>query len=170
MGVYASELTDHAIECMAKASPLHDIGKVGIPDEILKKPGPLSNDEWLIMKTHAALGENVLNAAKLEDTKHAKILDIAIEIAGAHHENWDGTGYPRGLKETAIPLSARIMALADMYDALVSTRVYKNRWTHEEACEEIIQNKGKRFDPIVVEAFINEKSFFDDIANRYSDL
>ena len=170
MGIYSSELSNKAIDHMAKAAPLHDIGKVGIPDDILKKPGSLSDEEWAIMKTHAALGENVLNAAKLDDAKHAKVLDIAIEIAGSHHENWDGTGYPRGLKYGEIPLSARIMALADMYDALVSERVYKRKWTHEEACEEILKNKGKRFDPAVVEAFIKEKSFFNDIANRYSDV
>ena len=170
MGIYSSELSSKAIDHMAKAAPLHDIGKVGIPDDILKKPGSLSDEEWAIMKTHAALGENVLNAAKLDDAKHAKVLDIAIEIAGSHHENWDGTGYPRGLKYGEIPLSARIMALADMYDALVSERVYKRKWTHEEACEEILKNKGKRFDPAVVEAFIKEQSFFNDIANRYSDV
>ena len=170
MGIYSSELSNKAIDHMAKAAPLHDIGKVGIPDDILKKPGSLSDEEWAIMKTHAALGENVLNAAKLDDAKHAKVLDVAIEIAGSHHENWDGTGYPRGLKYGEIPLSARIMALADMYDALVSERVYKRKWTHEEACEEILKNKGKRFDPAVVEAFIKEQSFFNDIANRYSDV
>lgn len=170
MGIYSSELSSKAIDHMAKAAPLHDIGKVGIPDDILKKPGSLSDEEWAIMKTHAALGENVLNAAKLDDAKHVKVLDIAIEIAGSHHENWDGTGYPRGLKYGEIPLSARIMALADMYDALVSERVYKRKWTHEEACEEILKNKGKRFDPAVVEAFIEEQSFFNDIANRYSDV
>ena len=169
MGIYAAELSERAIDNMTKAAPLHDIGKVGIPDDILKKPGSLSDEEWVIMKTHAALGENVLNAAKVEDSKHAKVLDVAIEIAGAHHENWDGSGYPRGLKHEEIPLSARIMSLADMYDALVSERVYKRKWSHEEACEEIIKNKGKRFDPAVVEAFIKEQSFFNDIANRYGD-
>lgn len=170
MGFYSGDLSEDAIDRMTKAAPLHDIGKVGIPDDILKKPGALTDEEWVIMKSHASLGENVLNAAKLEDTKHAKVLDVAIEIAGAHHENWDGTGYPRGLRGNAIPLSARIMALADMYDALVSERVYKRKWTHEEACEEIIKNKGKRFDPILVEAFMNEAEFFNDIAQRYGDI
>lgn len=170
MGIYATQLSDDAIERMTKAAPLHDIGKVGIPDHILKKPGSLSDEEWVTMKTHAALGENVLSAAKLEDTKHAKVLDVAIEIAGSHHENWDGSGYPRGLKHENIPLSARIMALADMYDALVSERVYKRKWTHEEACAEILKNKSKRFDPAVVEAFIHEQDYFDEIAKRYSDV
>jgi hypothetical protein len=144
MGIYVSELSENAIERMTKAAPLHDIGKVGIPDGILKKEGSLTPEEWAVMQTHAALGENVLNAAKLDDNQHAKVLDVAIQIAGSHHENWDGSGYPRGLKGEEIPLAARIMALADMYDALVSERVYKRKWTHEEACEEILKNKGKR--------------------------
>jgi hypothetical protein len=169
MGVYVSELSENAIERMTKAAPLHDIGKVGIPDGILKKEGSLTPEEWAVMQTHAALGENVLNAAKLDDSKHTKVLDVAIQIAGSHHENWDGSGYPRGLKGEEIPLAARIMALADMYDALVSERVYKRKWTHEEACEEILKNKGKRFDPAVVEAFIHEQPYFDEIANYYGD-
>lgn len=169
MGIYVSELSENAIERMTKAAPLHDIGKVGIPDDILKKEGSLTPEEWAVMQTHAELGENVLNAAKLDDNQHAKVLDVAIQIAGSHHENWDGSGYPRGLKGEEIPLAARIMALADMYDALVSERVYKRKWTHEEACEEILQNKGKRFDPAVVEAFIHEQPYFNEIANYYGD-
>lgn len=169
IGIYVSELSENAIERMTKAAPLHDIGKVGIPDDILKKEGSLTPEEWAVMQTHAELGENVLNAAKLDDNQHAKVLDVAIQIAGSHHENWDGSGYPRGLKGEEIPLAARIMALADMYDALVSERVYKRKWTHEEACEEILQNKGKRFDPAVVEAFIHEQPYFNEIANYYGD-
>ena len=154
---------------MRKAAPLHDIGKVGIPDGILKKEGGLTEEEWGIMKTHASLGQNVLSAAQMGDVQHAGVLDVAIEIAGSHHENWDGSGYPRGLKGFEIPLSARIMALADMYDALVSERVYKHKWTHEQAYEEIVGNKGKRFDPLVVEAFVHDSDYFNEIANRYSD-
>lgn len=169
MGIYVSELSDSAIDRITKAAPLHDIGKVGIPDNILRKNGPLSDEEWAIMKTHASLGENVLNAARLDEATQAKVLDVAIEIAGSHHENWDGSGYPRGLKGEEIPLAARIMSLADMYDALVSERVYKRKWTHEEACEEIVKNKGTRFDPAVVEAFIHEQPYFDEIANCYGD-
>ena len=169
LGHYVDDLSNSAIEHMANAAPLHDIGKVGIPDHILKKEGSLDADEWAIMQTHASLGENVLKAAKLDDAKSAKVLDAAIEIAGSHHENWDGTGYPKGLKGQDIPLSARIMSLADMYDALVSERIYKKKWSHEDACQEIIQNKGKRFDPAVVEAFIKEQEYFNEIASRYSD-
>jgi response regulator RpfG family c-di-GMP phosphodiesterase len=169
LGHYADQLSESAIERMVNAAPLHDIGKVGIPDNILKKEGSLNPEEWAVMQTHASLGESVLKAAKLDDTSNTKILDYAIEIAGAHHENWDGTGYPNGLKGQDIPLSARIMSLADMYDALVSERVYKDKWSHEDACLEIIKNKGKRFDPAIVDAFTGEKAAFNEIASRYSD-
>jgi hypothetical protein len=169
LGVYTLELTDRAIDNMEKATPLHDIGKVGIPDDILKKKGSLDAKEWSIMKTHAALGERVLKSAKIEDTKHAKVLDLAIQIAGSHHENWDGSGYPRGLSGIQIPLSARIMALADMYDALVTERVYKRKWSHEEAREEILKNRGKRFDPAVVDAFVAEEARFLEIAAKLDD-
>ena len=169
LGHYTDDLSNNKIEHMVNAAPLHDIGKVGIPDHILKKEGSLDADEWAIMQTHASLGESVLKAAKHEEAKSTNILDAAIEIAGSHHENWDGTGYPRGLKGQDIPLSARIMSLADMYDALVSERIYKKKWSHEDACQEIIQNKGKRFDPAVVEAFIQERDYFNEIASRYSD-
>ena len=169
MEKYVDELSNDAIEEMVKAAPLHDIGKVGIPDNILKKEGSLTPEEWVIMKTHASLGEEVLKAAKVEDANHTKVLDTAIKIAGGHHESWDGSGYPRGLSGTQIPLAARIMSLADMYDALVSERVYKKKWSHDDACAEIERLKGVRFDPAVVEAFMMECDHFVEIANRYQD-
>lgn len=168
-GVYVDELSKKGIENIVKAAPLHDIGKVGIPDTILQKPGSLTDEEWQIMKTHAMLGQDVLSAAKLKDAKHTHVLDAAIKIAGCHHENWDGSGYPNGLKGEQIPLAARLMSLADTYDALVSERVYKKRWSHEEACAEIMSLKGKRFDPLIVEAFMQEKDHFLQIAQLYSD-
>ncbi|MBU3564243.1 HD-GYP domain-containing protein [Polynucleobacter sp. Tro8-14-1] len=168
-GVYADELTLKAIENFVKAAPLHDIGKVGIPDEILKKPGSLTDDEWQTMKTHANLGKDVLSAAKLKDAKNTHVLDAAIKIAGCHHENWDGSGYPLGLKGDEIPLPARLMSLADTYDALVNERVYKKKWSHEEACLEISRLKGIRFDPHIVEAFIQEKDNFLRISELYRD-
>ena len=168
-GIYQDELTLRAIENIVKAAPLHDIGKVGIPDEILKKPGSLTNDEWETMKTHANLGREVLNAAKLKDAKNTHVLDAAIKIAGAHHENWDGSGYPLGLKGLEIPLAARLMSLADTYDALVNERVYKKKWSHDEACSEITRLKGVRFDPHIVEAFIQEKENFMRISELYGD-
>ena len=168
-GIYRDELSQKSIEDIVKAAPLHDIGKVGIPDTILQKPGSLSEDEWQIMKTHAGLGQDVLTAAKLQDAKHTHVLDAAIKIAGCHHENWDGSGYPQGLAGLEIPLAARLMSLADTYDALVSERVYKKEWTHDEACAEITRLKGKRFDPLIVEAFIQEKDNFLRISEMYSD-
>ena len=168
-GAYVDQLSKKNIEDMVKAAPLHDIGKVGIPDTILKKPGSLTEDEWQVMKTHAALGQDVLTAAKLKDAKHTNVLDAAIKIAGCHHENWDGSGYPNGLKGEEIPLAARLMSLADTYDALISERVYKKKWTHDEACAEILSLKGKRFDPLIVEAFVQEKDHFIEISQMYSD-
>ena len=168
-GVYEDQLSKKAIDYIVKAAPLHDIGKVGIPDTILKKPGSLTDEEWQIMKTHAGLGRDVLTAAKLKDAKHTHVLDAAIQIAGCHHEAWDGSGYPQGLKGEEIPLAARLMSLADTYDALVNERVYKREWTHDEACAEIASLKGKRFDPLVVEAFMQEKENFLRISEMYSD-
>lgn len=169
MGMYKDELSVAAIANMTKAAPLHDIGKVGIPDNILKKKSSLTDDEWVVMKTHALLGEEVLRAAKVEDAKHTKVLDAAIDIAGGHHECWDGTGYPRGLRGNDIPLAARIMSISDMYDALVSERVYKEKWSHHDACTEIVRLKGVRFDPAVVEAFLLEQENFAKIAQVYGD-
>ncbi len=168
-GVFKDQLSEAVINRMAKAAPLHDIGKIGIPDTILKKDSPLSEEERNIMQTHAELGAKVLEAAKMDDVKNVKILDTAIEIAGSHHERWDGSGYPKGLKGLDIPLPARIMSLADMYDALVSERVYKDRWSHEDAKAEIVRLKGIFFDPVVVEAFLHEQDQFIRIANMYRD-
>lgn len=169
IGLYKDELTDDAIANMVKAAPLHDIGKVGIPDSILRKDGTLTPEEWMIMKTHASLGEDVLQAAKVQYTNHNKALDAAIQIAGGHHECWDGSGYPRGLSGANIPLAARIMSIADIYDALVSDRVYKKKWSYEDAFVEIFRLKGTRFDPAVVEAFMMEHDNFISIAEKYRD-
>ena len=169
MNQYVEELSDEAIQDIAQAAPLHDIGKVGIPDAILKKQAPLTEEEWVIMKTHTTLGEEVLRATMMKDVRHTSVLNAAVEIASCHHENWDGSGYPKGLRGLEIPLSARMMSLADMYDALISERVYKKPWTHEKACAEIRRLKGIRFDPVVVEAFLMEQSHFLDIANTYRD-
>lgn len=169
MGYYLNELKGNAIELMEKAAPLHDIGKVGIPDSILLKTGLLDDDEWRIMKTHVSLGETVLKAAQAEHENHSKVLDVAVKIASGHHENWDGSGYPRGLAGEDIPLAGRIMALADVYDALVSERVYKKNWTHEDAVSEIMAKRGIRFDPVIVDAFLMEAEQFREINQRYLD-
>jgi len=169
MGCYRNELADDVIELMEKAAPLHDIGKIGIPDSILLKPGLLEDEEWRIMKTHALLGETLLTSAQTEQEYHSKVLDVAVCIAGGHHENWDGSGYPRGRKGEEIPLAARIMALADVYDALVSERIYKKNWSHEDAMADIVAQRGIRFDPLVVDAFLLEASQFQEISQRYRD-
>ena len=171
-GDYAEELSDEAIDNMYKAAPLHDVGKVGIPDGILYKRGALTKEEWGVMKTHTLIGENVLASAKsqLPNRIGRDVIDVAIEIAGAHHEQWDGGGYPRGLKGDQIPLSARIMALADMYDALISERVYKPGWDHKDAVKEILNKRGTHFDPVVIDAFAAECDRFQIIAQRHRDL
>lgn len=162
------------VDVLYQVAPLHDIGKIGIPDQILLKPGRLDPEEWGVMKTHALIGENVLGAAgesgaHAESEFHATLIRTAIEIAGGHHENWDGSGYPRGLSGTAIPQAARLMALADTYDALISVRPYKRAWTHEEARSEIVSLAGRKFDPAVVEAFLRLEDEFRAIAHRYAD-
>lgn len=171
LGHYTQELSDQAIELLFKAAPLHDIGKVGIPDEILLKPGPLTESEWAVMKTHTTIGESVLSAAEttIQINENEDVISKAIKIAGGHHEKWDGTGYPRGLGGQDIPLEARIMSLADMYDALVNKRVYKKAWSHERAVKEIISKKNTQFDPLIVEAFLLEADHFNEIAQRLKD-
>ena len=168
LGYYLEELSDTDIDIMFKAAPLHDIGKVGIPDNILLKPGRLTEDEWSVMKTHAIIGEKTLAATK-HDKEHSRLLTVAQNIAGGHHEYWNGEGYPRGLQGQQIPLEARIMALADVYDALVSERVYKKSWAHESAVQFITKKKDIQFDPLVVEAFLWDTSVFNEIAQEFKD-
>ena len=168
---YDEVLTPEVIECYTKAAPLHDIGKVGIPDEILNKPGKLTPEEWAIMQTHARIGADAIWRAIQEeqDQDGLGFMHVAIEIAHYHHEKWDGSGYPKGLKGDAIPLSARMMALADVFDALISRRVYKPAFTVEKATEIIVEGRGSHFDPDVVDAFLSRLEDFRRIAARYSD-
>ncbi len=168
-GHYAETISDQFIELLFKAAPLHDIGKIGIPDHILLKNGMLTDQEWEIMKTHTLIGESVLSASDIDMDADHDVIVKAIKIAGGHHEKWDGTGYPRGLVGEAIPLAARIMALGDMYDALVNERVYKKAWTHERAVQEIISKRSTHFDPLIVDAFIAEQDSFREISERYQD-
>ncbi|MBU3566590.1 HD domain-containing phosphohydrolase [Polynucleobacter alcilacus] len=172
-GDYVDQLSDRAIDRIHGAAPLHDIGKVGIPDSILYKDGPLSKEEWSIMKSHALIGETVLESAKSQlpnDGEHEDdVIDVAIKIAGEHHEQWDGGGYPRGLAGANISLPARIMSIVDMYDALISKRVYKEEWTHDDAVNEIVAKKGSHFDPLIVQAFVLEQDHFKEIAQRHKD-
>ncbi len=140
-------------------SPLHDIGKVAIPDSVLLKPGPLTHDEFEIMKTHTTHGANTLDAA-LKEYPAAHYLRMARDIAGSHHEWYDGSGYPEGLSGGRIPLCGRIVALADVYDALTSKRVYKDAFSHEKAKSIVVQARGTHFDPDVVDAFLAHEDQF----------
>jgi response regulator RpfG family c-di-GMP phosphodiesterase len=162
-------LTEDNIESLYKLAPLHDIGKVGIPDAILLKKGKLTTEEFEIMKTHPLLGGNAIAMAESGLPTPNRFLHIAREIATGHHEKWDGSGYPLGLKGQEIPISARLMAVADVYDALISRRIYKEALTHEEAMAYILQGEGHHFDPDVVEAFQQIQEEFRQIAGQYQD-
>ncbi len=150
-------------ELLLNASPMHDIGKIGIPDAILLKPGKFEPHEWEIMKTHAAIG------AKLLDGDESDLMNMAREIALTHHEKWDGSGYPNGLSGEAIPEAGRIAALADVFDALTSVRPYKKAWTVEDAVNLIRENSGKHFDPNLVEIFLRELPGILEISKRYGE-
>jgi len=167
-GRFSNVLSDENIDLLYKSAPLHDIGKVGIPDNILLKPGKLTDDEFEIMKTHAALGMEALKVAENELGSNS-FLHFAREISLSHHEKWDGSGYPSGLKGDAIPVSGRLMALADVYDALISERVYKRAFSHQEARDILLKGKDKHFDPDVVEAFVATEDDFKRIAEEFSD-
>lgn len=166
---FAAILTEHYIELLSRSAPLHDIGKVGIPDAILLKPGKLTAEEWEIMKTHAELGATAIEFAELDLDEPVAFLDLAKEIARWHHERWDGDGYPDGLVGEAIPVSARIMALADVFDALVHRRVYKAAMSFDAARDLIAKGAGTQFDADVAGVFLSHFDQFVDIARRYSD-
>ncbi|WP_457425563.1 response regulator [Roseateles sp. P5_E7] len=166
---FAAVLTDSFIATLFKSAPLHDIGKVGIPDRILLKPGRFEPHEFEIMKTHCKLGRDAIQQA--EDRLGLKVdfLTVAKEIAYSHQEKWDGSGYPEGLSGEDIPVSARLMAVADVYDALISRRVYKEGMPHEKAVQIIIDGRGQHFDPDMVDAFLAVLDKFQAVARRYFD-
>ena len=166
---YRHYISDRYIENLYKSSPLHDIGKVGIRDDVLLKPGKLSLDEFELMKLHTTIGGDALATATQFSGLDQSFLDMGKEIAYSHHEKWNGAGYPRGLKEEQIPLSARILAIADVYDALTSKRVYKEAFTHEQARRIIVQECKSHFDPEVLSAFLDLEGQFIEIRNRYQD-
>ena len=166
---FADLLTPAYIETLTKSAPLHDIGKVGIPDHILLKPGKLSAEEFTVMKTHAKLGSDAIEKAELDAERPIAFLATAKEIARWHHEKWDGSGYPDGLRGDAIPASARLMALADVFDALISRRVYKEPMLPEKSIAIIIEGRGTHFDPDVVDAFVATRDDFVAIARRNAD-
>lgn len=168
MPAYSGTLTDENIDLIYKSAPLHDIGKVGIPDSILLKPGKLTDDEFKIMRRHPYYGKKALNSAGRILGQNS-FLKFAEEIAYTHHEKWDGTGYPQRLKGSDIPVSGRIMALADVYDALISERIYKPAFSHEKAKSIILEGSGTHFDPGVIEAFLTCEDKFTEIAREFSD-
>ena len=166
---FAAALTDETIELLFKSAPLHDIGKVGIPDRILLKPGRLTPDEFEIMKTHATLGRDAIAAAERYLDTPDSFLRFAREIAYSHQEKWDGSGYPEGLWGEQIPLSARLMAVADVYDALISRRIYKPALPHEQAVAMIREGRDTHFDPDIVDAFLECAEEFRATAARFAD-
>lgn len=166
---FAAKLDARRIDMMCKSAPLHDIGKVGIPDHILLKPGRLTPEEFDIMKTHTTLGRDAIEHAEAQLGMEIEFLACAKEIAYSHQEKWNGSGYPQGLAGEAIPLSARLMALADVYDALISRRVYKEPQSHEEAARIIADGRGSHFDPDLVDAFLAIHEQFREIAARFRD-
>jgi len=167
-GMYNDLINDEYIESIEMAAPLHDIGKVGIPDAILLKPGRLTDEEFVTMKSHVMKGYETL--ASVDSLYHENVfLRLGMEISRYHHEKWDGSGYMSELSNEEIPLSARIMALSDVYDALRSKRVYKDAFTHEKTVSIIKEGRDKHFDPDLVDIFIEHNLLFDDIFNELSN-
>ncbi|MDY0011575.1 MAG: two-component system response regulator [Rhodocyclaceae bacterium] len=166
---FKAVLTEENIHLICKSAPLHDIGKVGIPDRILLKPGKLTPEEFEIIKAHPALGRDAILAAENLIGVSVSFLRFAKEIAYAHQEKWDGSGYPEGIAGELIPIPARLMAVADVYDALISRRIYKPALTHAEATEIIRAGRGRHFDPDIVSAFLELADEFDAIARRFAD-
>lgn len=166
---FSTRLTDSYLSMIIKSAPLHDIGKVGIPDSILLKPGALTKEEFEIMKTHTILGRMAIENAEHSLGYQVDFLRVAKEIALSHHEKWDGSGYPAQLAGEEIPLSARLMAVADVYDSLISRRVYKGPFGHDEAVKIVMDSKESQFDPLIIDAFTECLDEFQKIADRYND-
>lgn len=165
---FSHQVDEHFVQLIYETSPLHDIGKVAIPDSVLLKPGQLTDDEFEVMKSHTIRGAETLQAA-LDEYPLAKFLQMARDIALTHHEKYDGSGYPHGLSGEDIPLCGRIVAVADVYDALTSKRVYKDAFSHEVAKAIILESSGIHFDPEIVEAFLRREPEFIGICKRYGD-
>jgi putative two-component system response regulator len=166
---FAADLDEHTIALIARSAPLHDIGKVGVPDQILLKPGPLTPGEWTVMKTHAKLGADAIERAETDAEQPVEFLRFAKQIALHHHEHWNGHGYPDGLAGNDIPLAARLMALADVFDALISRRVYKTPMDFDRAHDIIVAGRGSQFDPDIVDAFVACYDQFCTIARQHRD-
>ncbi len=167
---FARELGGEAITLLFKSAPLHDVGKVAVPDAILLKPGPLTAEEWSVMRRHCEFGRQAIAMAEHELAQYEdSFLSYARQIAYSHHERWDGSGYPQGLAGEEIPMPARLMAVADVYDALISKRVYKPAFPVEQAEAIIAEGRGTHFDPDVADAMLAGADVFRDIARRFAD-
>jgi putative two-component system response regulator len=178
---FREALSGGGMDLLVKAAPLHDMGKVGIPDAVLLKPDRLDAAEFEVMKTHTTLGAEAIGRA-MRDAVAARegvapatvagalrFMELAQQIAATHHEHWDGSGYPKGLAGEAIPVAGRLMALADVYDALTCRRVYKNAYPLSDAAEQIVAGRGRQFDPDVVDAFVELRPRFEQVAQRFRD-
>ncbi|MBF0542684.1 MAG: two-component system response regulator [Nitrospirae bacterium] len=166
---FSSYLNEEVIDLLFKCAPLHDIGKVAVPDAILKKAGKLTVDEYEEMKKHTIYGYEALRAFETKLANNV-FLNVARELAYTHHEKYDGSGYPQGLKGDNIPISGRLMAIADVYDALISKRVYKPPFSHKKSTQIILEGKGTHFDPVLVDAFLELEDTFRKIAFKYADF
>jgi putative two-component system response regulator len=159
----ASGMTEHQADDLLHAAPMHDVGKIGIPDRILQKPGPLDPEEWKVMQGHSRIGAEIIG-------EHgAGMLALARNIALTHHEKWDGSGYPNGLAGEAIPLEGRIVAIADVFDALTSKRPYKQAWSEDEATDYLVKQKGQHFDPALVDLFVGLMPAIREIRERWAE-
>lgn len=165
---YKDQITESFKLDLIASCQLHDLGKMGIEDIILKKPGQYTKEEFAVMKEHVIIGYDIVKSIQ-QKFPHARFLDMALDITRHHHEKFDGTGYPDGLKGQDIPLSARIVGLADFYDALTSKRVYKRKYSHDEAKKLILDHKGKHFDPDLVDVFIKKEMSFKKISEEHGD-
>ena len=166
---YGRRMSEHTIGLLFRACPLHDIGNAGVPDRILLKPSSLSQDEIDIVRTHPVLGRDAIEKIRRGAGVSTEFLEIARDVAHGHHERWDGQGYPQGLASERIPMVARVMAIADAYDALTSDRVYRPGVAHDKAVQQIFQERAAQFDPDMVDAFIEIQDEFAAIAERYAD-
>jgi len=166
---YGRSMSEHRIGLLFRACPLHDIGNAGVPDRILLKPGPLSPEEIEVIRTHPTLGRDTVDRIRTSAGVSTEFLEVARDIAYCHQEHWDGSGYPQGIAGEAIPMAARIVAIADAYDALTSDRVYRAGVAHDKAVQLIFQERAGQFDPDMVDAFIEIQDEFAAIAERLAD-
>jgi len=165
---YRSVITKKFVDAIYAASPLHDVGKVGVPDNILLKPGKLTDEEWVEMKKHTLIGADTLRAVNRQHPGNF-FLQMGVEIAEGHHEKWDGSGYPHRRRGDEIPLAARVLALGDVYDALTSVRCYKEAFSHEKSRAIVLEGRGRHFDPDVVDAFLECEEEFLRIRAEFRD-